>query len=187
MRAAHRSLLDDLASERDPAEPSLLEGWSIGHLLSHLARNADSVSRRLDAASRGEHAEQYEGGAEGRVQEIEAGARRSYAVLVGDVASSASRLESIAAQLEPWCWSVESSSVSGFVQDAATVLARREREVVIHHCDLGSGFTVERWPEALVDELHGELLAGLGDRSAPRALVGWLTGRGPAPALRPWS
>ena len=31
--------------------PSLLPGWSIGHVLTHVARNADSHRRRADAAS----------------------------------------------------------------------------------------------------------------------------------------
>jgi maleylpyruvate isomerase len=187
VRAAHQSLLADLAVETDPTAPSLLEGWSVGHVLSHLARNADSVTRRLEAAGRGEHTLQYAGGPEGRAEEIEAGARRPYDLLVADVASSAAQLESVAAGLEPWCWSVESSSVSGLLQDAATVLARREREVVIHHSDLGRGFGVERWPAELVAELEVELLRGLPDRSTPRGIVAWLTGRGPAPELAPWS
>lgn len=56
-RRLHRaaSLLD----ERRMTEPSQLPGWTRGHLLTHLARNADSVVRRLPAASQGEAVDQY--------------------------------------------------------------------------------------------------------------------------------
>ena len=37
--AGHRRQLDDAAI----AEPSLLPGWTRGHLLAHLARNADAL------------------------------------------------------------------------------------------------------------------------------------------------
>ena len=32
--------------------PSLLPGWTVGHVLTHVARNADSHVRRAEAASR---------------------------------------------------------------------------------------------------------------------------------------
>ena len=45
---------------------SELPGWSVGHLLTHLARNAESMCRRIDAALRSEIVDQYEGGPAGR-------------------------------------------------------------------------------------------------------------------------
>ena len=54
--AAHRRLLAS-ASEMTDAEcraPSLLPGWSRGHVLAHWARNADGQTRMLLAAARGE-------------------------------------------------------------------------------------------------------------------------------------
>ncbi len=42
--------------------PSLLPEWSDGHVLTHLARNADSVVRRMEGAARGELVDQYPGG-----------------------------------------------------------------------------------------------------------------------------
>ena len=41
--------LDDAAARR----PSLLPGWSVGHVLTHIARNADSVVWRLEGAAAG--------------------------------------------------------------------------------------------------------------------------------------
>ena len=73
--------LDDDAVRR----PSLLPRWTVGHVLTHIARNGDSVVRRLEGCVRSEVADQYEGGAEGRADEIEAGASRSAAELLDDV------------------------------------------------------------------------------------------------------
>jgi maleylpyruvate isomerase len=185
--AAHQALLADLDEPLNPARPSALAGWSVGHVLTHLARNADSVTHRLEAAGRGEHADQYPGGADGRNAEIEAGSRRTWPELQADVTSSCTRLEAVAAGLPVAAWSVVSTSVTGLRQDAATVLDRRVREVVVHHTDLGLSFTPANWPTDLVAELNAELVATLPERAEPHALAGWLTGRDRAPVLKAWS
>ncbi|MTA15332.1 MAG: maleylpyruvate isomerase, partial [Actinobacteria bacterium] len=68
---AHRRLLQRVASIDDETvrRPSLLPGWTVGHVLAHLARNADSHVRMLVAGERGEVADQYAGGAAGREAE----------------------------------------------------------------------------------------------------------------------
>ena len=53
-------------TDTDARRPSLLPGWSVGHVLTHLARNADSHVRMLEAAAVGEVADQYPGGNERR-------------------------------------------------------------------------------------------------------------------------
>src|SRR5947209_8245581 len=79
----HRSVkaLDDEAMRR----PSRLPGWSVGHTVTHLARNADSVVRRLNAVIDGRTVDQYEGGPAGRAADIEAGASRSAAEIYDDL------------------------------------------------------------------------------------------------------
>ncbi|MGH9105508.1 MAG: maleylpyruvate isomerase N-terminal domain-containing protein [Acidimicrobiales bacterium] len=42
-----------LTDERVRA-PSRLPGWSVGHVLAHLARNAEGYARRLEGALEGE-------------------------------------------------------------------------------------------------------------------------------------
>ncbi|MSW20314.1 MAG: hypothetical protein F2873_05400, partial [Actinobacteria bacterium] len=91
--AAHRRLVGHLEALVDSGilndavaqQPCRLPGWSVGHLLTHLARNADSHTRVIDGALRGEVTDQYEGGAAGRSAEIDAGAARGAQVLVDDV------------------------------------------------------------------------------------------------------
>ena len=77
-RRAQSALLVDLEglTDEEARRPSSLEGWTVGHLLTHIARNGDSVVRRLEGATRGEVLDQYMGGVDGRASEIEAGAGR---------------------------------------------------------------------------------------------------------------
>src|SRR5689334_7238099 len=76
--AAHRALVDALDGLDDATarRPSLLPGWSVGHVLAHLARNAEGMTGMLAAAARGDVAAQYPGGAAQREGDIGAGAGR---------------------------------------------------------------------------------------------------------------
>src|SRR5437660_5229665 len=100
-RAAHQRVIAAAAELGDEAarRPSLLPGWSVGHVLTHLARNADGHARRLEAALRGEELARYPGGPAEREDDIEAGAGRPARELAADVAGSAARLEDV------WAWS----------------------------------------------------------------------------------
>src|SRR2546421_337158 len=73
---AHMRLLEavDRLTDEQVLRPSLLPGWTVGHVLTHVARNADSHVRRTEAAIRGEMVDQYPGGYAAREAEIEAGA-----------------------------------------------------------------------------------------------------------------
>ncbi len=68
--------------------PSLLPEWSVGQVLAHMARNADSHKRRAEAAARGVVVEQYPGGFAGRAAEIDRDSRRPAAFLIRDVHES---------------------------------------------------------------------------------------------------
>ena len=53
---AHRRLeaAAGLVTDEVARQPSTLDGWSVGHVLNHLARNADSHTGVFVAAARGE-------------------------------------------------------------------------------------------------------------------------------------
>jgi maleylpyruvate isomerase len=89
MRASHRSLAEFLTGSDpvDPATPSLLPGWTVGHVLSHIARNADSALRMLDGLA------QYWKGWESRDADIELGAGRPWEALVADVVETSLAVE----------------------------------------------------------------------------------------------
>ncbi|BCJ73403.1 maleylpyruvate isomerase [Catellatospora sp. IY07-71] len=180
----HQTLdgLDDAAVRA----PSLLPGWTVGHVLTHLARNADSVVRRLDGAARGELVEQYEGGQPGRAAQIEDGQGRGAAELVADVLAADAAVEAAFARTSAEVWQRQVKTGDGRLITASYLLFARWREVEVHHADLGLSYGWQQWPDGLVARWLPELLAGLAERGDERALAAWMLGRAPAPELRPW-
>ena len=187
-REAHRRLDGAIAELTDAQarQPCRLPGWTVGHLLTHIARNADSVVRRLEGAERGEVLDQYEGGFEGRAAEIDAGAARSAAELIADVVSSSARCDAACARLAPEVWERTTRGVGGDEAPAAFLAFTRWREVEVHHVDLGLGYEPASWPPGLVERWLPTLLGGLPDRTDPAGLLAWTIGRGPAPELPSW-
>ena len=87
VRASEARLLALVATFDDDVvgAPSLLPGWTVGHVLTHLARNADSHVRRTRAAIDGVMVDQYPGGMAERAADIEAGAGRTAVAVRADV------------------------------------------------------------------------------------------------------
>jgi maleylpyruvate isomerase len=145
--ASHRALeamLDDHGATLDVAAPSLLPGWTVGHVLTHLARNADSMTWVLEASERGELVDRYPGGVDGRNTDIDAGAGRPAAEQVADVAASDARLDAaIAAHTR---WDGEGRELTGRVIPVHEIVFLRWREVEVHRHDLGVGYGPEDWP-----------------------------------------
>lgn len=187
-KASHGALVEAVAALADDviAGPSRLAGWTVGHVLTHLARNADGFVGHLEGARRGEVVDQYAGGREGRDDDIEAGAARSPATIVADVAATAVALDAALETLPGDCWARHARMITGVEVPVALVPFLRWREVEIHLVDLGIGYGPEDWPGALVERLVPEVVAGLSSRTDQRALLAWGLGRGPAPDLRPW-
>jgi len=187
-RRAHRVLLDALGGLTDDQarSPSLLPDWTVGHVLTHLARNADSCTRRVEGAVRGEIADQYPGGYAARASDIAAGSGRSASALVADVRESAFRLETAWLSAPAEAWDRPGRDLSGAEQPVSVIPLRRWREVEVHHVDLGLGFTPADWSEDLVARWLPRLLERLAHRTDERSLLAWMIDRGPAPALGPW-
>jgi maleylpyruvate isomerase len=190
VRTAHAELhaaiaeLDDATAHR----PSRLPGWTVGHVLTHLARNADSVVRRLSAARVGRLVEQYSGGMAARAAEIEAGAGRTAAELVADVRAADDAVDRLfeSVPADVWDRPVRRSGPVGGAAPAARLAYSRWREVAVHHVDLGLAYTPADWPETLVELMLPDLLGGLPRRADPAILAAWALDRGPAPTLTSW-
>ncbi len=187
-RQAHIKLCTAIAGLTDEQvrSASLLPDWTVGHVLSHVARNADGMSRRISAALSDEMVDQYVGGVDGRAAEIEAGAARTAREIVADVSSTAERLDSLFATMPEDVWEKPVRTVGGGEHAVSMLPFRRWREVEVHLVDLGMGSTSADWPGDLVDAVLPRLMATLADRCDQRALMAWALGRGPAPELRPW-
>jgi maleylpyruvate isomerase len=132
-------------TDQQAREPSLLPGWSRGHVLTHLARNADSLRNLLIWARTGVETPQY-ANAEARDEGIAAGAGRAAAVLLADLGDSASELAAEAARLSGADWTAEVHGRGGQGHPAWFTLWRRLSEVEIHHVDLGAGYRPADWP-----------------------------------------
>jgi maleylpyruvate isomerase len=178
----HARLVSALGSLTDEQarRPSLLPGWSVGHALTHIARNGDSHTRMLRAALAGEAVTQYARGREQRAEDIESGAARPAAELVADVATSAATLEAVWAQMTLQAWVRNGLNAEGEIWPCAVMPWHRWREVELHHVDLGLGYTPADWPDAYVDGELAISLALLPERlggAGQRQLLAWLVGR----------
>jgi maleylpyruvate isomerase len=183
------------------ARQSLLPGWTVAHLLTHLARNADSHVRRTRASIDGVVVDQYPGGMDERAAQIEAGAGRTAAEVRTDVEMSTARLLEAWSDVPPYAWANSTRDASGRVRRLAELPDRRWLEVEVHLIDLGCGPTHSDWPDAFVaarlPEIRAEAAARLVDGAElpapgavdPRDELAWLFGRlerADLPVLGPW-
>jgi maleylpyruvate isomerase len=132
-------------SDADVLAPSGLPGWSRGHVLTHIARNADSLVNLLTSAATGVEHPQYPS-KEARDAGIEAGADRSVSDQLADIDAAHQRFIAAAAAVPAACWQREVRWMSGEHRPASRVLDARLREVAIHHIDLDAGYTASDWP-----------------------------------------
>lgn len=181
--------------------PSRLPGWTRGHVLAHLARNADALVNVLSGRP------MYPGDAV-RDGDIERDAPRTAAEHLTDVRASAERLDAAFAEETDTGWQRTVELRNGVTDLAASVPFRRWIEVELHHVDLGAGYTLDDLPAAFVEREtdnmarrfagHPDLAEAVELRTedgrswrtgvltgddpvvvvgTPAALTGWLTGR----------
>ncbi|MEU6411208.1 maleylpyruvate isomerase family mycothiol-dependent enzyme [Microbispora sp. NPDC046933] len=200
-------------TDEDLRAPSLLPGWTRGHVLTHVARNADSYVNLLAWARTGVRTPQY-ASARAREAGIEAGAGRPAGEQLADLRDSADRFAVAVREMPAGAWTASVSGMNPPEHPAWYVPIRRLREVEVHHADLGAGYGWADWPETYVrrelydtmlwlgdespvgevvarDPDTGEVLGiwtGLGDVPAvegtPRELLAWLAGRTDGAGLR---
>ena len=163
--AAHRRMQASASrmTDDDCRGPSLLPGWSRGHVLTHWARNADGQSRMLLAAMQGEIAEQYPGGDERRESDIEAGAARTAKLILSDVRTAIDQVEDVWRRMPADAWSRPTAARIGTRPAWMSVWARW-RETEIHHVDLDTGYTHSRWPAEFVDLMLPRVMPTLATR-----------------------
>ena len=143
MQASHARLTNALRAMEpaDPRIPTELPNWSIGHVMTHIARNADSTIRMLAGLP------QYWKGVESRASDIELGAGRSWDELVDDVVTTNDAVDRCMREVSNWTGSVRATTA---VRPKVTVPEMRRREVEIHHVDLGLGYAFSDLPSDFV-------------------------------------
>ena len=167
LRASTADLLNALQgvqwADADLTAPSLCPGWTRGHILTHLARNADGITATLAGALRGEIVARYPDGWDARNKDIDDGAGRPLAVQVADLRDSAERLDRVFGAIgEADGWQLPTAED----KDAGHWAFARLREVEIHRVDLDHGYTPDRWPPLLVSRLLPDAAETLGKRTS---------------------
>ncbi|MER6051558.1 maleylpyruvate isomerase family mycothiol-dependent enzyme [Streptomyces sp. BHT-5-2] len=147
--------LDDAAV----GEPSLLAGWTRGHVLAHLARNADALTNLLTWARTGVRTPMYASAA-ARDGDIERGADRPLAAHLEDLRESTARFEAAAEAVPEDRRAFQVEMRNGVVERTDRLALRRLAEVELHHVDLGVGYSVDQLPPAFVDS-ELDFLAGI--------------------------
>ena len=174
----------------DPTGPSRLPGLTVGHVMTHLARNGDGVLSVLAGRPQDPHC------VAGRNAEIEAGAGRRWPDLVADVVS---RSEAVVGAIRG-CgdWSGTVAMLPGERRKRQVPLLR-QREVEVHRVDLGLGYEFVDLPQDYVRRdlrLIGMLwtarqpmgmtpLPGAALAVDPSTRLGWMLGRIEIPGLGP--
>ena len=156
-------------------EASLLPGWTRGHVLTHLARNADGMVNLLRWARTRTPTPMY-ASAESRAADIEAGAGRPAADLAADVRESAAALAAEAAGMPDDAWTAQVRALNGPPFPALGVLERRLSEVEIHHVDLAAGYSPADWPEDFLSEALPRVAESFAGRDDMPPCVAWAEG-----------
>jgi maleylpyruvate isomerase len=157
------------ASDLDPAavsSPSLLPGWTVGHVLTHVARNADAYTNLLTWARTGVETLAY-ASADARNAAIEAGAARPLREQIEDIRAAHERFADAGAAMPAEAWTFHLDFVG---LPAAGVPWARLREVEVHHVDLGVGYTPADWSDAFALRLLREIVSGAGPGTPPMIL-----------------
>lgn len=202
--AQGHSLFEQAVMELDDVgRPSRLPGWTRGHVITHIARNAEGLVRLLTWARTGIETPMYSS-TEARAADIEAGAGRPLVEQLDDVRHTGAAFATAASQLSEQHWRTMVRTRHDPIPASAVPWARA-REVWLHLVDLGAGIEIDVLPEdvatALVRDVAGWMDARVSARievqisgtepvifgpatgspmpvSGPvQELAGWLTGR----------
>ncbi|GGJ28395.1 maleylpyruvate isomerase family mycothiol-dependent enzyme [Streptomyces brasiliensis] len=156
-------------TDADVRAPSLLPDWSRGHVLTHLARNADGGRRLLIWARTGTETPEYPSLA-ARAEQIEAGAGRSAAELLADLCDSAAAFEAEYRRMPPEAWHQIVRWTRGQERPAARAADARLCEVLVHHADLDAGYTPAHWPTDFVHAMLGRVVTSFSTRDDAPAM-----------------
>ncbi len=139
-------------------EPSALAGWSRAHVVAHVARNAEALTRLATWARTGVETPMYPD-RESRAREIESSAREPVGTLRRELVSTARDLDAALAALDDEGWRATVRSALGRPLPASEVPWMRIREVWLHAVDLDAGAGLHELPPEVVDALLDDATA----------------------------
>lgn len=144
--------VDSLSAE-EWRDPSLLPGWSRAHVVAHLALNAEGIAGALEGLTTGEQVPVYPS-QEARTAGIHELAQEDTAAVRERLFAATQRLRDLLERLTPDQWeSAVNRLPEGPVLPASEIVGTRQREVEVHHADLGLDYTHRDWPIAFATAL----------------------------------
>jgi maleylpyruvate isomerase len=153
------------------AAPSALPGWTRAHVVGHLARNAEALTRLATWARTGVETPMYTD-AEQRARDIESSALAPVATLRSELVGTAAELDAALAALDDITWQAGVRSALGRAIPATEIPWMRVREVWLHAVDLDAGASVADLPPGVVDALLDDATGVLSAKDGcPAALL----------------
>lgn len=140
------------------AQPSLLPGWTIGHLVAHVALNAEALDNLVTWARTGVETTMY-ASEEQRAAAIEAGATKRGDELRRWYADAAERLSASLAELTDAQWQASVRTRIGREIPASEIPWLRDRELWVHAVDLGGGIGFGELPDDFLGALMDDVVA----------------------------
>ncbi|MGW4046975.1 maleylpyruvate isomerase family mycothiol-dependent enzyme [Streptomyces sp. NPDC004721] len=195
-RTGTELMLDAVAGlgESGFSAPSMLPEWTRGHLVAHVAANADALCNLVHWAATGEETPMY-ASAEERAAGIAKGPTLPADELRSWLTGSAHRLAEGLDGLTDEQWQHQVVTAQGRTVPATELSWMRAREVCVHAVDLGTGVvTFADLPKGFLTALVAEISAKRGLTELPDGplpeVAAWLAGRphslADAPELGPW-
>jgi maleylpyruvate isomerase len=149
--------------------PSLLPGWTRGHVITHLARNADALVNLLTWARTGVEHQAYTSRAD-RDADIEEGSHRLLQVIKADLDSACQRFDTACREFPAHAWRSEVTAPKGQAIPASAVPLFRLREIWIHLIDLNAGIGFDDLPADFVEEFLDDAVKQFEGRVDPFAV-----------------
>lgn len=153
------SLLD--LSAHDKA--SLLEGWSVAHLIAHVNSNARALENLTVWARTGVVNPMYASNDQ-RALDIEEGSKNELSLLIEDFRASSEELSRAISSLSEIQLDYKVKSARGRDIPTSEAVWIRIRELWIHAVDLNVGISFSQFPEELVEALLDDVVPSLASR-----------------------
>lgn len=183
----------------DWGAPSALPGWTNGHLVAHVAANADAIGNLVHWAATGMQTPMYASPA-ARAEGIALGESLSAAELLNWLHKSAEELDAAMAGLTDQQWQHPVVTAQGRTVPVSETPWMRAREVMVHAADLSGRTGFADLPTEFLQALRIDITDRRGGvpgvEGALPEVVAYLAGRRchgvtardgrPAPELGPW-
>lgn len=143
----------DALTPEDLAAPSLLPGWTRGHVVAHVALNGLSLARVISGLVHDSPVAMYESD-EQRDADIETLASAEPSAIRERHLTATTEFADAVALMHESHWAGRIDRLPGGpAWPMVTVVPTRRRELEIHHVDLATSYTRSDWPEDFLVEL----------------------------------